>query len=219
MSRELSALTKANREHFKGRQKNKAMPKMRHISAYRPLSSSSLSSSSLHKTVPIKKMIHPGAYRHHVETVITKPTRVTLSSTKTKTTIKSKVDSIIIYSNRDDDVDACVSCYEKINDTMKKKLNLTAVNTKSKGIKYYWCDVCNEYVNVGTGKESKLQVILKLFKEGITDASQLVKQSKSYKWPFKGPMHPELIRGGIPKALATSICELLQEFITRKKST
>jgi len=98
-----------------------------------------------------------------------------------------------------------------MSNNMKKKLKLIGISIKSKGIKYYWCDICNCYINVGSGKESKLQILLKLFKDdGITDPLLLVKKSNSYKWPFTYSIYTELIRGGMGEVLAKSICEILK---------
>jgi len=149
-------------------------------------------------------MYHPGCYRPKPIVITTKPARS--SRKKTKVTKKT----VIIYSNRDDDTDVCVKCYEKMNTTMKKKLNLKAITTKSNGTKYYWCDVCNNYINVGKGKESKLQILLSLKDNGLS-ALQLVEQTSSYPWPFQFPIYPELIRGGMNKSLAKSISEILNQ--------
>jgi len=151
-------------------------------------------------------MYHPGCYRPKPIVIETKPKPARSSRKKTKVTKKTA----IIYSNRDDDTDVCIKCYEKMNASMKKKLNLKAITTKSNGTKYYWCDVCNNYINVGKGKESKLQILLSLKDNGLS-ALQLVEQTSSYPWPFQFPIYPELIRGGMNKSLAKSISEILNQ--------
>ena len=116
----------------------------------------------------------------------------------------------IIYSNRDDNIDMCISCYQKVSDTLKKKLILIP-GYKRSGSDYYWCDACKSNIFVGDGPETKLQVLLKL-KDLNLSVDSLVNSCQSNPWNNRiDVLYSELIVGGMLESTAREICSKLSK--------
>jgi len=114
----------------------------------------------------------------------------------------------IIYSNRSENIDLCISCYSKVSDTLKSKLNLSP-GYKSVGSDYHWCDVCKANIFVGDSPETKLQILLKLKDRNLT-IENLVSSCQSSPWNFGiDVLYSELIVGGMLEPTAREICQKL----------
>ena len=121
----------------------------------------------------------------------------------------------IVYSNRQEDIDLCISCYTKTSINLKNKLNLTPgykghmTNTPV----YVWCDVCNTNIYLGDGPETKLQVLLKL-KDVELDIDTFISSCNANEWnqPID-VLFIELSRGGMKPDLARAICDKLSTTI------
>jgi len=114
----------------------------------------------------------------------------------------------IIYSNRSENIDLCISCYSKVSDILKSKLNLSP-GFKSVGSDYYWCDICKANIFVGDGPETKLQILLKLKDLNLT-IENLVSSCQSSPWNFGiDVLYSELIAGGMLEQIAREICQKL----------
>jgi len=121
----------------------------------------------------------------------------------------------IVYSNRQEDIDLCYSCYTKTSINLKNKLNLTPVykgpitNTPL----YVWCDVCTANIYLGDGPETKLQVLLKL-KDLELDIDTFVSSCVGNQWNQSiDVLFTELSRGGMKPPLARGICDKLSTTI------
>jgi hypothetical protein len=114
----------------------------------------------------------------------------------------------IIYCNRSENIDLCISCYSKVSDILKSKLNLSP-GFKSVGSDYYWCDICKANIFVGDGPETKLQILLKLKDLNLT-IENLVSSCQSSPWKFGiDVLYSELIAGGMLEQIAREICQKL----------
>lgn len=121
----------------------------------------------------------------------------------------------IVYSNRQEDIDLCCSCYTKTSINLRNKLNLTPgykgymTNTPV----YVWCDVCNSNIYLGDGPETKLQVLLKL-KDVELDIDTFISSCNANEWnqPID-VLFIELSRGGMKPDLARAICDKLSTTI------
>ena len=114
----------------------------------------------------------------------------------------------IIYSNRGENIDLCVSCYSKSSDILKNKLMLSP-GYKRSGSDYYWCDVCKANIFVGDGPETKLQVLLKL-KDLNLSVEKLLSSCQSNPWNNRiDALYSELIVGGMTESMAREICQKL----------
>jgi hypothetical protein len=114
----------------------------------------------------------------------------------------------IIYSNRGENIDLCVSCYSKSSDTLKNKLKLSP-GYKRSGSDYYWCDVCKANIFVGDGPETKLQVLLKL-KDLNLSVENLINSCQSNPWNNRiDALYSELIVGGMTESMAREIRQKL----------
>ena len=115
----------------------------------------------------------------------------------------------IIYSNRSENIDLCISCYSKVSDILKSKLNVSPVYNKSVGSDYYWCDICKANIFVGDGPETKLQILLKLKDLNLT-IENLVSTCQSSPWNFGiDVLYSELIVGGMLEQTAREVCKKL----------
>jgi hypothetical protein len=167
----------------------------------------------------LERMINSSAYDDYDETleqlrtereeqvvkqlILSTDTCQSLSIQKKDNNINTNVP--IIYSNSDDNIDMCISCYQKVSDTLKKKLMLIP-GYKRSGSDYYWCDACKSNIFVGDGPETKLQVLLKL-KDLNLSVDSLVNSCQSNPWNSRiDLLYSELKVGGMLETLAREVC-------------
>lgn len=131
----------------------------------------------------------------------------------------------LIYSNRDKDIDVCLSCYPKLSSNLKDFLDLKPLfkddfekkeESISKEEGSYFCDICGINVFVGTGPQTKLQILLKL-KDLKLDVSALSGACASSPWSLGfEDLHKDLVNGGFDKALAKAVCDTLTKAASTK---
>jgi len=116
----------------------------------------------------------------------------------------------IVYTNKNDKIDVCPSCYNKMTDFLKRKLNLIeGYKQSSQSIDariYYFCDICCANIFVGNGPETKLQILLKMNSLQL-DVDTLVASCKTSPWDESIDfLYSELLIGGMDAQLAQEIC-------------
>jgi len=117
---------------------------------------------------------------------------------------------IILYTNKNDHIDVCPPCYNKMTDILKRKLNLIECYKQSSqsidARKYYYCDICCANIFVGNGPETKLQILLKMNSLQL-DVDTLVASCKTSPWDESiDLLYSELLIGGMDAQLAQEIC-------------
>lgn len=113
----------------------------------------------------------------------------------------------IMYTNKNDKIDVCPSCYNKMTDFLKRKLNLIEGHKQSIDARiYYFCDICCANIFVGNGPETKLQILLKMNSLQL-DVDTLVASCKTSPWDESiYLLYSELLIGGMDAQLAQEIC-------------
>lgn len=120
----------------------------------------------------------------------------------------------ILFSDRAKDLDLCPEC---ATERLAKKLGLTRQGKDLQNpFKYWWCDRCNNPVQVGHGKPTLLHALLKIKQQLNGKDLQEVHDVLKDAWKTRPPwvqsreiLQEELVRGDFSAESADRICVAL----------